>query len=34
MSWDDNLISVATEMGTIELYSFKILEKISETKRT
>ena len=30
ISWDDSLIAIGTEMGTIELYSVKILERLAD----
>ena len=33
ISQDDTLVALGTEMGTIELYSFKILERIAEQQK-
>jgi hypothetical protein len=30
ISWDDTLIALGTEMGTIELYNFKVLERLAD----
>jgi hypothetical protein len=33
VSQDDALIALGTEMGTIELYSLKTLERLAENKK-
>lgn len=34
ISQEDALISVGTEMGTIELYSFKVVERLQDQPKT
>jgi hypothetical protein len=33
VSWDDTLLSIGTEMGTVELYSLKVLERLAEQNK-